>query len=1100
MAETFTTNYALSKFDQGDNPPVHTAAKLNANLDTIDQEIKNRDTFDRFAATRIVDSAGAGTHTTIAAALASMPAAGGTIFLKGGAYNISAGLSVPANVRIVGAGRNSTTINIVGAITLFTTAGGYFCLSEVTVVGDDVTAQVVFNTDHDVDIACCDFEDIYGLISPVSSAAEVSMSDCYVTMAGGAGTGVYIWKGVTGGTLNWDYVELSIPIVDCKLIEGPTPGSAGCDWKVVHSYTGGPPPVAENFYYPRSIDWLGLSLDGAIVTVLGDLNKATGCHFLLSQLTFRGAKNQVSNSSFDGAPAFQGQLRVEVLAAAPAQTTISGCTFKNASEAIGNLNSDGVVISGCTFESGGVGSAGGTSPSASRTIVTGCNFLGISTIYEAGPEVIGTYTGNNTLSGGASLVSPRSVVDGENFRNILMFGGNPDGVTNNSAAFISAVSNLPPAGGTIFFPPGTYKLLFTGVLPDKPVTVRGCGDSSVIDITSGSFAAFTVPDGLTEVRRYHIVDLKIAGGGGGVATPVGGALVGATLANTFASAPSITGGNGTFAAGSTAGFTKEGGEPNHGVPPNAGGASGWLEWTAPANGTCTIDLSGSSFDTLLSIYTGVSVGALTLIAGDDDSGAGTTSLVAFAAVMGTSYKIAVDGFGGASGTVTFTMTLIAGGAGQINNIISVEDSNARGQVSLERVNSYEVERPIKVINAPSVASAVLIDVVDCYFQQAENGNSILCYNSPAEPIVNLSMRRVDFFRDFHDPLVGGTLALGVGLSVFTNINIVAEDCRLAVNVGCSVGALHLRGCDLYNWTAAANPEIYVEDDNNASIYSVVDGCHLYFVSFVLDGNGTKFTDCYMDTCVFTDNAFSSFTDCDFVGTVLAAAVIIGNGELTVIGCRFYNDSNGTSYVIMNPGVVKGCWIEDAPVASILLDSPIESFITGNRIAFESGSFPYTTPPVIETGGYVNARYTDNMWNVQPVLLAGNSSGLGPGAATVLNMSSVNGSKLYQRIDFATTSSFIKFLGERNVSGLIAIGHLKNTGGVNDLEARETFTDAYGVTVSQTTVVTPGSEIQLLALANNVSTARPPYVFYQLEVRHPIATTTFSHRVLVRGVS
>ena len=40
------------------------------------------------------------------------------------------------------------------------------------------------------------------------------------------------------------------------------------------------------------------------------------------------------------------------------------------------------------------------------------------------------------------------------------------------------------------------------------------------------------------------------------------------------------------------------------------GQSVWYRWTAPANGPWAFDTRGSSFDTLLGIYTGSSVGGL----------------------------------------------------------------------------------------------------------------------------------------------------------------------------------------------------------------------------------------------------------------------------------------------------------------------------------------------------------------------------------------------------------------------------------------------------------------------------------------------------------
>src|SRR4051794_34149580 len=62
------------------------------------------------------------------------------------------------------------------------------------------------------------------------------------------------------------------------------------------------------------------------------------------------------------------------------------------------------------------------------------------------------------------------------------------------------------------------------------------------------------------------------------------------------------------AAGDTTDATVEPGEPEHAG--DEGGASVWYEWTPAANGTYEIDTSGSSFDTLVAVYTGAAVAGL----------------------------------------------------------------------------------------------------------------------------------------------------------------------------------------------------------------------------------------------------------------------------------------------------------------------------------------------------------------------------------------------------------------------------------------------------------------------------------------------------------
>jgi len=123
----------------------------------------------------------------------------------------------------------------------------------------------------------------------------------------------------------------------------------------------------------------------------------------------------------------------------------------------------------------------------------------------------------------------------------------------------------------------------------------------------------------------------------------------------FANAQAISGTSGS-ATGSTTYATKEPGEPNHAG--NPGGASIWYSWTASATGTATIDTSGSNFDTLLGIYTGSAVNALTTVASNDDAPGVTTSKTSFAAMAGTTYQIAVDGYNGAKGSVTLNWSLV----------------------------------------------------------------------------------------------------------------------------------------------------------------------------------------------------------------------------------------------------------------------------------------------------------------------------------------------------------------------------------------------------------------------------------------------------------
>lgn len=109
---------------------------------------------------------------------------------------------------------------------------------------------------------------------------------------------------------------------------------------------------------------------------------------------------------------------------------------------------------------------------------------------------------------------------------------------------------------------------------------------------------------------------------------------------------------------STVGGDKDEGEPNHCGEP--GGASSWFFYKAPRSGVMMVDTKGSSFDTVLAVYIGPGTGYATLtnIACNNDSSPGNLwSKVVFNVTSNTMYYIAVDGVGGASGTVKLNYML-----------------------------------------------------------------------------------------------------------------------------------------------------------------------------------------------------------------------------------------------------------------------------------------------------------------------------------------------------------------------------------------------------------------------------------------------------------
>lgn len=109
--------------------------------------------------------------------------------------------------------------------------------------------------------------------------------------------------------------------------------------------------------------------------------------------------------------------------------------------------------------------------------------------------------------------------------------------------------------------------------------------------------------------------------------------------------------------GTNVGATAEPGEPALG---SGSGRSVWYSWTAPATARVTMTTRGSSFDTLLAVYTGYDLPQLTQIAYNDDiSSSEPQSSVTFVATGSTNYRIVVDGKNGATGAINLSWSYAA---------------------------------------------------------------------------------------------------------------------------------------------------------------------------------------------------------------------------------------------------------------------------------------------------------------------------------------------------------------------------------------------------------------------------------------------------------
>jgi hypothetical protein len=187
--------------------------------------------------------------------------------------------------------------------------------------------------------------------------------------------------------------------------------------------------------------------------------------------------------------------------------------------------------------------------------------------------------------------------------------------------------------------------------PPRP----GCGRPPPDDTSIQSRVDFEATAGML----YHFLVDGYDGESGNIVLTVAPNAGGPPGNDMFADRTRLDGPDGQV-LGDSSGATEEAGEPDH--VQSGGTQSVWWSWVAPGDGTGEIDTLGSSFDTVLAVYTGASVSALALVAeNDDDERTDTlTSAVRFRVVAGTEYQIAVDGYEGESGIVLLSWSFTPG--------------------------------------------------------------------------------------------------------------------------------------------------------------------------------------------------------------------------------------------------------------------------------------------------------------------------------------------------------------------------------------------------------------------------------------------------------
>lgn len=424
---------------------------------------------DIYAATRVVSLiAGDGTDLTIAAAIAALPAEGGSIYVKQGTYVLAATLVMTdKDIKIVGTGDSTvivapTTVPTFSIPAAFT---GRYEFDSFQVTGDNSIGQSLIDIASAVDVKFANVNTtaLRDIVVTSSSPEVKFLNSCFMMTS--LGTTSSFWRGsvVGGGSLTWEYVEATITTPSTDGIVGSP------EFDVTASYIGGGGPLTTTFDCGK-VRWQGFKVDKVRFDLIEGNNEIVNFECIDGNLAIKNARTAIANSIFT-TPTLSGtQVSITGPGGAGGHTdiTIIGCTF-DAAGATGTNNQidiskcQGVEITGCSFSNNGtgagtdaniaVGSTGGTT----ELVVTGCRFFGGTPVqpvreFSVGGTIIGRYDSNQNFTG-ATIVSPFSIVNNWNTRSITTTPVTLD--ETHRTALVDAtggarVVNLPTAASGIY--------------------------------------------------------------------------------------------------------------------------------------------------------------------------------------------------------------------------------------------------------------------------------------------------------------------------------------------------------------------------------------------------------------------------------------------------------------------------------------------------------------------------------------------------------------------------------------------------------------------------------------------------------------------------
>lgn len=328
--------------------------------------------------------------------------------------------------------------------------------------------------------------------------------------------------------------------------------------------------------------------------------------------------------------------------------------------------------------------------------------------------------------------------------------------------------------------------------------------------------------------------------------------------------------------GSNTNATSEPFEPNHAG--KIGGQSVWISWRAPDNGLVTLSTAGSSFDTLLAVYTLEHASSSPLrhlaeAASDDDYAGLKTSYLQFGANSNQLYYIAVDGFNGASGDILLQLNFL---------------SSSNLQPSVVRRPGDQALR----LGDPLILTMNLVPSPKVGFRWYLNGSPVAGQDDdstdptliiPSLQRTNLGFYSLKFYLD-DDSFFSSAIEIQVNSEGQPNVlarNKIADAAQSGLNLTLTQSGQNTGVMLGYNGTQIFNNTNAIVDTNAPLICGVAPGA-AYWFSYRAPTNGI----------MTVDTGGSSFATLLAVFTY--TGVLVSYTNLTFVACDNNNGGTGTN--------------------------------------------------------------------------------------------------------------------------------------------------------------------------------------------------------------